>query len=118
MLLERSALIAGDVRAEILQLDPTSIVDVADSPGAAMARMAPRPAIDLLVVSDRSGRAFEEPEIHRLLRKSRAVLALSNEAEAARPPGTFMLSTEPFTSGSLRRDLLAINLDGAPLFQR
>lgn len=117
IVLNKSELVARDVREEIMSLAPGTRVETARTAVSAAGSAQRLDAIDLLVVSGRS-HAGNDTHLRQLIEAARAILVIGERPGEVEGSKTRYASDAPFSAASLRRDLLSINLDGAPLFPR
>ena len=116
IVLDRSKLIAQDVRDEIVSIAPDATVVTAATSKIAAQAAGQLNGIDLLVVSRQSRDDLKDSDLRELSDAARAILVLGERPDSARADRAFYVSDVPFSAASLRRDLLSINLDGGPLF--
>lgn len=118
IVLDRSEVIARDVCEEIISIAPDTRVDTAPNAEKAARVAGWTQGLDLLVLSHRSEATPKETHLRQLVEAARAILIIGERPADARDSDgkVVYLSAAPFSDESLRRDLLSINLDGAPLF--
>lgn len=119
IVLEADSLIASDIAEEIASLDGEAMVYRAGSVREAMTLLGGIDRLDLLLLSNRGVDFATEPDFAALARSARAVIVQSDrEAPWAAGHPAARVTPTAFTADSLRRDLRAITVAGAPLFPR
>ncbi len=117
IVLEKEAIIASDMGEEVASLDEDALVRLATSVEDAASEAEALGRVDLLIVSHRSATFADDASFPALAETARSVMILSDEDmnQLSRIKGVHVART-PFTSSSLRRDLMGITVSGAPLF--
>ncbi len=117
IVLDREPLVASDMREEISALDAEAVVHQVTTVAEALSRMGGIARLDLLIVSDRASNFSAKPGFVALVRSARSLMVLSDaEDEWLTACPHARVTRTSFTAASLRRDLRAITVGGAPLF--
>lgn len=117
IVLEREPIIANDMVEEVAALDPGAHVRLATSIDGALAAVQEVDTVDLLIVSQRSTAFATDARFPRLARAARSLMLIGDESQDwLRDYVDVHVARAPFTSSSLRTDLMSVTVAGAPLF--
>lgn len=115
VILERESLVARDMGEEIATLDPDAALWRAGSVEEALDHARALGRVDLLIVSP-GPETLVNADLPRLTGMARALLVMGSEEEWSVDHPEAHAALAPFTSASLRRDLLNVSVAGVPLF--